>query len=435
MRSQSKKRSRKPVFTYLIAIVALGLAGWFGIHALGGKHPLASVPIPIKAPENLPDTPTEWRGRIDYHALDRQLADLAHRPEMAGLAVAVVEEGELRFVRTYGVADKSTGTPVTPQTLFRWASVSKTATGALAGALANDGAVDLDRPVSRWRTSLRLPGGAEERVTLGDLLAQRTGLTKNAYDEKLEEGQSPQLLRASLALAPLQCEPGTCHTYQNVAFDTASEILAQAANEPFADAVEDRFFRPLGMVSAGYGMEGLTRAKDWAKPHRGAQVRPVKEAYWRVPAAAGVESDIVDFAIWMQAMMGKRPDVLPGAVLQIAHRPRVGTGRLYGGTLRAATGDAGYGLGWRSFTYGGRRLEGHSGAVEGYRATMIFEPATRTGVVALWNSDWGFPFRIPFSVNDSYHKRDDAGWLDLSELPPATGGATATHPVVAAPKG
>ncbi|SEH17905.1 beta-lactamase class C [Sphingopyxis sp. YR583] len=435
MRSQFKKKSKKPVFTYLVAIIALGLAGWFGVHALGGKHPLASVAIPIKAPENLPDTPDEWRGRIDYRALDRQLAELSQRPEMAGLAVAVVEDGKLSFVRTYGVADKSTGARVTPQTLFRWASVSKTATGVLAAALATDGTIDLDRPVAALGTSLRLPGGAEARVTLDQLLAQRSGLTKNAYDEKLEEGQDPAALRASLAGAPLQCDPGTCHTYQNVAFDAASEILARAANEPFGDAVEDRFFRPLGMVSAGYGRDRLTSAKDWAKPHRGAQIRPIKEAYWRVPAAAGVESDIVDFATWMQAMMGKRPDVLPGPVLQLAHRPRVGTGRLYGGPLRAAMGDASYGLGWRSFTYGGSRLEGHSGAVEGYRATMIFEPSTQTGVVALWNSDWGFPFRIPFTVIDSYHRRADAGWLDLSELPPPAAGATKPKPVAANPKG
>lgn len=421
----------KRILLVLIAIVALGSAGWFGFRPPGGNHSLASVLIPIQAAESLPDTPAEWRGRIDYRALDRQLSDLSQRPEMAGLAVAVVEDGELRFVRTYGVADKATGAPVTLQTLFRWASVSKTATGTLAAALANDGTVDLDRPVADSHTTLRLPGGAEARVTLGDLLAQRTGLTKNAYDEKLEEGQSPALLRASLAAAPLQCEPGTCHTYQNIAFDAANEILAEAANEPFADAVEHRFFRPLGMVSAGYGMERLTGAKDWAKPHRGAQVRPVKEAYWRVPAAAGVESDIVDFAKWMQAMMGKRPDVLPGPVLQIAHRPRVGTARLYGGALRQTTGDAAYGLGWRSFTYGGHRLEGHSGAVEGYRATMIFEPATRTGVVALWNSDWGFPFRIPFAAIDSYHKREDARWLDLSELPPQTGGAAGANPIAA----
>ncbi|UKK83689.1 beta-lactamase family protein [Sphingopyxis sp. BSN-002] len=419
----------KRVFVFLIAVAALVSAGWFGVRALGGDHPLASVAIPFKAAENLPDTPEEWHGRIDYQALDRQLAAVAQRPEMAGLAVAVVEDGKLSFVRTYGVADAATGAPVTLQTLFRWASVSKTATGALAAALANDGAIDLDRPVADWRTSLRLPGGAEARISVADLLSQRTGLTKNAYDEKLEEGQSPALLRSMLFAAPLQCEPGTCHTYQNVAFDAASEILGEAANEGFANAVESRFFRPLGMISAGYGMERLTEAKDWARPHRnGAQVRPVKEAYWRVPAAAGVESDIVDFAKWMQAMMGKRSDVLPEKVLQIAHRPRVGTGRIYGGTLRQANSDAAYGLGWRSFIYDGRRLEGHSGAVSGYRATMIFEPATRTGVVAMWNSDWGFPFRIPFAAIDSYHRRTDANWLDLSELPPATGGAAGAAP-------
>ncbi len=190
------------------------------------------------------------------------------------------------------------------------------------------------------------------------------------------------------------------------------------------------------MVSAGYGMARLTGAKDWARPHRNRRdVRPVKEAYWRVPAAAGVESDIVDFATWMQAMMGGRADVLPGPVLQIAHRPRVGTARLYGGDLRQAISDASYGLGWRSFTYNGHRLEGHSGAVSGYRATMIFEPATRTGVVALWNSDWGFPFRIPFAAIDSYHKREDARWLDLSKLPGRTGAAVAANPIVGDPKG
>ena len=423
------------VFLLLIATIALGFSGWFGIHALGGNQPLASVPIPIMAPENLPQTPSQWRGRIDYRALDQQLAYLAQRPEMAGLAVAVVEDGELRFVRAYGVTDVSTGTPVTAQTMFRWASVSKTTTGVMAAALAKDGALDLDRPVADWRTSLRLPRGAEAQVTLDDLLAQRTGLTKNAYDEKLEEGQSPVLIRAGLAAAPLQCDPGTCHTYQNVAFDAANEILTAAADKPFSSAVEDRFFLPLGMVSAGFGMERLTGAKDWAKPHRGHRTLPVKEAYWRLPAAAGVESDIVDFAKWMQAMMGSRPDVLPQSVLRLAHRPRVGTARLYGGTLRQATGDASYGLGWRSFTYGGHRLEGHSGAVAGYRATMIFEPATRTGVVAMWNSDWGFPFRIPFAAIDSYHKRADAGWLDLSELPPAAGVAAAPHPGVGAGEG
>jgi beta-lactamase class C len=404
----------------LIAVTALVSASCYGLFALGGEKTISMVfgkSRQISA--DIPDTPDEWQGRIDYADLDRRLSALVARPEMAGLAVAVVENGKLSFVGTYGVGDKSTGTPVTPNTVFRWASVSKTVTGTLAATLASEGVLDLDRPISSWPTSLRLPGGAESQVTLAQLLSHRTGLTKNAYDEKLEDGESSRLVRASLAAAPLQCQPGTCHTYQNVAFDAATEILGQAAKRPFTESVSERFFLPLGMKSAAYGMAGLTGAKDWARPHNGAQVRPLKEAYWRVPAAAGVESNIVDFARWLRATMGERADVLPASALKIAQMPRVETARLYGGALRQANSDANYGLGWRTFKYGEHELVGHSGAVDGYRTSLIFEPATRTGVVVMWNSNWGVPFRIPFAVFDAYDKRPDSRWLDLSDIPPA----------------
>jgi beta-lactamase class C len=405
-----------------IALAVLGFVSWYGLHALGGAKEVAAVfSRPDKSAADLPDTPEEWRGQIVYAGLDRQFSELSARSEMAGLAVAIVESGKLRFVRTYGVTDKSTGVAVTPNTVFRWASVSKTVTGTLAAALASEGAVDLDRPISSWKTSLRLPGGAESQVTFAQLLSHRTGLTKNAYDEKLEDGESPAAVRAALAAAPLQCQPGTCHTYQNVAFDAASEILTQAANRPFTDSVSERFFLPLGMTSAAYGMEGLTSAKDWAHPHNGAQVRPVKATYWRVPAAAGVESNIVDFAKWMQAAMGERPEILPASVLRLAHAPRVKTQRLYSGELAQALSDAQYGLGWRSFTYAGHHLVGHSGAVDGYRTSLIFDPATRNGVAVMWNSNWGRPFRIPFAVFDSYDRKPDSRWLDLSDIPPTTG--------------
>ncbi len=388
----------------LISIIALGLIGWYFSQSLFWIR-------------TFPGMSRELHGRIDYTALNLRLTALSKRPEMAGLAVAVVEDGEVRFVSTYGVADLSTRAPVTPETIFRWASVSKTATGALAAALSKEGAADLDRPIASWKTSLRLPKGAESYLTFAQLLSHQTGLPKNAYDEKLEDGQSPHSIRTGLAAAPLKCAPGTCHTYQNIAFDTASEILEQAASKPLPDMVGERFFRPLGMTSATYGITGLTEAKDWARPHHQMEVRRVKAAYWRVPAAAGINSNIADFAKWMQAAMGQRPDVLPANVLTLAQAPRTSTPKLYSGVLASALTDPGYGLGWRSFNYAGLRLVGHSGAVSGYRATMIFEPKTRTGVVVMWNSNWGIPFRIPFAVLDSYHKRAGSRWLDLNGIP------------------
>lgn len=402
----------------MIAVAMLVAASWYGLYFVGGEQNIAvALGKPRDISTDLPDTPDEWRGRIDYTDLDLRLATLTSRPEMAGLAVAIVEDGKLSFVRAYGVADKSTGSPVTANTVFRWASVSKTVAGTMAAALASEATIDLQRPVSSWQTSLRLPGGAESQVTLAQLLAQQTGLTKNAYDERLEDGQSPAAIRSQLVAAPLQCDPGTCHTYQNVAFDAASEILGQAAKRPYAALVGERFFLPLGMKSASFGMTGLTGAKDWARPHNGSVVRTLKESYWRVPAAAGVESNIVDFARWMLATMGERPDVLPPAMLRLAQMPRVETSRLYGGELRQANSDARYGLGWRSFDYAGRRMVGHSGAVDGYRATMIFDPETRVGVVAMWNSNWGRPFRIPFAVFDSFDQRADSPWLEMDDLP------------------
>jgi beta-lactamase class C len=390
----------------LIAAAVLGIAGWFGVQSFAGR-----------SADSMPNPPKVWQGRIDYRTLDQQLDALSKRPEMAGLAVAIVEAGAVRFVRTYGVADRSTGAPVTPETVFRWASVSKTVTGMLAASLATDGKLDLERPIASWQTSLRLPGSAESRLSFAQLLSHQTGLTKNAFDERLEGGANPVALRARLATAPLQCLPGTCHTYQNIAFDSANEILGQAAQHPFTEAVAKRFFAPLGMASARYGMAGLTGAKDWAHPHHRGEVRLVKEAYWRVPAAAGVSSNIVDFAKWMQATMGQRPDVLPASVIQRAQTSQVATPKLYSGALAAALIDPHYGLGWRSFTYDGHQLLGHSGAVAGYRATMIFDPKTRTGVVAMWNSNWGMPFRIPFAVFDSYASRAGSRWLDLTDIP------------------
>jgi beta-lactamase class C len=398
----------------LIAVSVLGLTGLYAMRGAPDDNQVAAILRKFTKPEtNLPDQPDEWRGRINYAQLDRQFAAMAQRSEMAGLVIAIVEDDELRFVRAYGVIDRDTNVPVTLGTVFRWASVSKTVAGTLAATFANEGLIDLDRPVARYHTTLRLPGGAESRLSVQQLLSQQTGLSKNAYDERLEDGQDPRALRASLAGAPLQCQPGSCHTYQNIAFDAASEILEQAAKRSYPDAVSERFFLPLGMNSANFGMAGLTNAKDWARPHNGRMVRAVKETYWRVPAAAGVESNIVDFARWMQATMGDRPDVLPEPTLRIAQSPRVNTAPIYGGELRQANSEAHYGLGWRSFKYDGHVLVGHSGAVDGYRATLIFDPTARVGVVAMWNSNWGTPFRIPFAVFDSYHQRTDSRWLEL----------------------
>lgn len=419
MKWRYKILNMKKYLVLLFGLAALLLVGGYGYRALVAQQTGFPLPV-VTEPEvqiRLPTEPDDWHGKIDYRGLDQKFAALTARPEMAGLAVAIVEDGELRFVSTYGVTDKQSGGRVTPETVFRWASVSKGVAGSLAAKLSEEGKLNLDAPLSRWHSSLRLPGGAESQITLAQLLSHQTGLTKNAYDTRLEDGEEPGLLRMQLAAAPLQCVPGTCHSYQNIAFDAASEILGQASGTLYSDAVQKRLFKPLGMKSAQFGMSGLIGAQSWARPHHGDKVQPLSESYWRVPAAAGVSSNIVDMARWMRAQMGDNPGVLSSHALALSHAHLVNTRRVYSGELARTLDEPFYGLGWRSFTYAGRQLVGHSGAVDGYRSTIIFDPVARTGVVAMWNDGWGRPFRLPFAVFDSYYGETGHDWLDLSDLP------------------
>ena len=159
--------------------------------------------------------------------LDARLQQLMTKPAMVGLAVGVVENGRITFLQGYGETLAGSGDPVTPETVFRWASVSKGVAATMVAKLAEQGKIDLDAPVANYAPDLKLPAGNEYRATVGDLLSHRLGLYRNAYDNKLEEGQDPSFLRASLAQLNAICPPGTCWSYQNVAYDASSEMVSR----------------------------------------------------------------------------------------------------------------------------------------------------------------------------------------------------------------
>lgn len=394
-----------------LAVVIGGGVALFHPKAVGS---LAKIVAPPAPPSALPVKPDDWHGKIDYRALDQRFHAMMTDRSMEGLAVAVVEEGRLAFVQGYGLTSSDHGRPVDAQTVFRWASLSKTVSGTLSARLAADGVFSLNDTVGSFNTTLRLYGGAQDSLTVEQLLSQRTGLPKHAYDDRLEDDKDPAEIRQALGGVPPACPAGTCHSYQNVAYDTITEILQGRTHEAYADTVQKRLFGPLGMTTASFGLAKIESSDNWARPHGDRRVLPMSEAYYRVPAAAGVNSTIVDLATWMQAQMGLRPNVLPPAVLDEIQRPRVATARPYGrSSIGRALSNAGYGLGMRSFTFKGHRLVGHSGGIAGYRSTMIFDPATKTGIVMLWNSNANLPFRFQGEFLDRAYGEPFHDWLEL----------------------
>lgn len=352
--------------------------------------------------------------RIDYRRFDERLARLAQAKGMVGLAVGVVEDGEVRFLKTYGVREPGSAAPVNIRTRFAWASNSKTVAATMIETLVADGRVRLDAPVADYRTSLRLPNGGERQVTVEDLLSHRTGLVKNAWDDRLEDGWDPRVVRAEYYTLSNLCRPGTCFAYQNIAYDAAHEIVEGATGLNYGDAVRRRLFAPLGMTGAAVGQQALEADDNWARPSNGVRAYPMQVNYFHVPAAGGVSSTIMDLALWLRAQMGAVPTVLSPRLLDDLHAPRVSTSRTRRETEydRVMT-DTSYALGFRNAHYDGARLIGHRGAFRGYRSLLSFDPARRVGVVALWNSESLRPIGIPLELYDMAYGRPAKDWLKL----------------------
>ncbi len=352
--------------------------------------------------------------------LDSLAARLSKESEMVGLAVAVVEKGEITHLKGYGTVYPG-GPAVDEDTVFRWASLSKGVAGTVAGIVAADGQLSIDKPVSNYKSSLKLAGQGEKKITVAQILSHQTGIVPNAYDNLLEAGQDPKQIRGKLSgLKPI-CTPGECHTYQNVAFDAVAEVLEAATTTPYPDLVKSRLFEPLGMTSASLSRAELTANDNYARPFRWSSrtdtVFPDKlnDAYYNVPAAGGVNSSIKDLALYLKAQMGGAPNVLPREILETIHTPRIETlrernsmRRRYGRINRAD-----YGLGWRIYDYEGRRVIGHRGAVRGYRALILFDPELETGIAALWNSSSRRPVGLQFEFMDMLYGLQSEDWAKL----------------------
>jgi beta-lactamase class C len=356
------------------------------------------------------------QNRVNYARLDERLKRMAEKPTMVGLAVGVVENGRITFLSGYGETLEGSGEKVTPETVFRWASVSKGVASTMVAKLAEEGRLRFDQPVASVAPSLHLPGRNELTATVGDVLSHRLGLYRNAFDNKLEEGQDVKFLRGTLATLTSICPPGTCWSYQNVAYDAASEMVSRVSGMQYQDMVKNDLFSPLGMTSASVTLDGLVQARSWARPHSvGRRPLEVNDNYYRVPAAGGVNSNIKDMSLWLMAQMGEMPQVLSPKLLETIHQPRVKTpgerGRLR--KFLERLGEAQYGYGWRSYEYAGHHIVGHRGGVSGYRSLILFDPQLKSGVVALWNSNTSQPGGLEFEVMDMIYGLEFRDWMEL----------------------
>lgn len=398
----------------MLALIVLGEIVVIARHFIATRPVREGIKTAAKAERALGSGPLNPRRyRVDYEWLDQRARGIVGRNDMAGLAIAVIEDGQLAFIKAYGVVDASTGEKATPQTVWRWASVSKGVAATIEGLLARQGKLSLDDPISKWSSTLKLPHDNQNVATLADALSHRLGIVKNAYDDRLEDNEDPALIRGMYGPLYPMCPPGTCWAYQNVAFDVAHEAIEKATGLTYEQAARKYVFGPLGMNSASTTKEGLITSSSWARPHSGRHPIPVQEAYYRIPAAGGVNSSIIDLGIWMRAQMGGAPNVLPPGLLWKLHVPRVFTPRRGLAPYDLALKNSAYGLAFRESDYQGHHLIWHRGAVRGSRSEIIFDPSERFGVAMLWNSTSVKPTGLPLEIFDRYYGLPFHDWVEV----------------------
>ena len=356
--------------------------------------------------------------QVDTSEIDRRANALMTQYEMTGLAVAVVENGETSFAKGYGETLRDSGEYVTADTVFRWASISKGVAANTVLSLAEEGGFDLTDSAEALAPSLDLPGPKGGTVNITHLLSHQTGIVRNAYDKRIESGRSAKQTRRALSKLDVLCEPGTCHTYQNVAYDAASEIVEQQTGLPYKSVLKTQVFDPLDMKTASVTLEGLTRSKNWARPHGrfGQAITRVKPTYYRVPAAAGVNSSVRDLAKWMTAQFPGSQKI-PADRLSAMQAPVVQTRSEQRFLNRRFAGlqNAHYGLGWRVYDYHGHKVVGHRGGVEGYRALVLFDPEKQAGIAMMWNSPHTRPIGLQLEFLDQLYNLPKRDWLHLNE--------------------
>ena len=345
---------------------------------------------------------------------------VAQSDQISGMAAVVVKDDRILVQRGVGYADASKDLPVTPDSVFRLASLSKAFATAMTAMLVDEGMLSWDTHVTGVLPTFELQDAAASgKLTVRDILSQRAGLPHNTYDHLLEQDAPYEELVEKLREVPMACGVGDCYGYQNITFALIGDITYAVSGDFFYHQVEKRIFHPLGMDTATYGRTALEASADWARPHtrraHGWTPIPIKESYYHVPPAAGVNASIKDMGKWLIAQMGGRPDVLSPQLLDTVHTPLVETPieRHFSPWRQARVHGASYALGWRVYDYAGETLVFHAGAVQGYRSMIAFFPKYRFGAVLLWNCECSMPSGLMPMLLDKYLGLNEVDWAGL----------------------
>lgn len=317
-----------------------------------------------------------------------ELAERMRFYKVPGVSVAVIQDGRVDWARGYGVKEAGTSDPVTPETMFQAASISKPVAALAALRLVQEGRLQLDEDVNAKLVSWRVPENElarEQKVTLRRLLSHGAGLTVHGFPGYAADAPVPTLVQVldgakPANTAPIRVDilPGTQWRYSGGGYTVMQQLLIDVAKKPFPDLLREMVIAPLGLRHSTYEQPLPARLTAMAAAgHIDGQ--PIKGRWHTYPemAAAGLWTTPTDLALIaveiQRALAGRSEKVLAPAMARQMVTPQIkdhGLGPSVAGTGKIA-----------------RFL--HGGSNEGFEAFWVAYQETGQGAVVMTNARGG----------------------------------------------
>src|SRR5947209_18406301 len=331
--------------------------------------------------------------------IDKIFADWRLSAHVPGLVYGIVADGRLVHVRGLGVQDLASNRAVTPDTLFRIASMSKAFTALAILKLRDEGKLSLEAPAENYVPELKgwhYPTADSPKITVRNLLTHTSGFVDdNPWGDRqqvLSEAEFTAMLRAGV---PFARAPGLAMEYSNFGYATLGRIVSDVSGMPYQDYIRREIMAPLGMISTTYDIFASPPERR-AIGYRWQDNRWLREPDMRngaFGAMGGVETSASDYAKWVAYLLSAWPardepstgpvrrstarEIVTGANFPsgLMRNPAIG-----GGPCRQAVA---YGMGWRvvdDCDLG--RFVTHTAGYPGYGSVVILLPDKNVGIFA-----------------------------------------------------
>lgn len=353
----------------------------------------------------------------EIEKLAQQQIDTGATP---GLAIAVVYDDKVVYLKGFGVREVGKPDLVTEDTVFQLASMSKPLASTVAAALVSDGVVTWDTPVSQVDPSFQLHDSYPTmQVTLRDLFAHRSGLGGSVGNELVDLGYDRDTILHRLRYVEPASSFRSAYSYSNAGIAEGAFAAAKPTGKVWEQVSAEKLYQPLGMTSTSSKYDDfLSRTNRTALHSRvdGKWAAAVKFDGDELTPAYGVSSNATDLAQWVRLQLangkydGKQ--LISEEALAQTHLPTILNG------TNAMGKHTWYGLGWDvSYNEDGALNLSHAGAfTQGARTSVRMVPAEKWGIVILTNS---FPTGIPEGIANTFYDLVHYGkaqrdWMDAA---------------------